>query len=230
VTALGVNSAVTPPGAGTPPAVTVAGVPKGVYAGRVKVEVGGALGVATFKVSFDGGTAWSAVAPTAASHALVAQGLTLGFAAGTYVAGDTYTWTSGTQSGTLTLKVNWVNRMRGGLSFPGTNLICVCAQAWWTDISGDDQNQVAIHELGHTLGMVPLGTGTVPDKPTTQYTGLGHIGSHCHFGTPVSTTSYATASGTCVMFGATSSYTAFCANCAPAVKKLDFSAGWPRLT
>ncbi len=131
-----------------------------------------------------------------------------------------------TERGTLTLKVNWVNRMRGGISLSG-NIICVCTRAWWQDISTPDQNQVMVHELGHQLKMVAEGTGKGPDRVSTQYTGKGHVGSHCHDGLPVQP-SYSSASGSCVMFGATSHISAFCPNCAPAVVKQDLSAGFPR--
>lgn len=127
-------------------------------------------------------------------------------------------------TGTLTLKVNWVNRMRGGLSVGG-NLICVCTRAWWRNTSTVDQNQIMIHEMGHKLGMVADGTGKLPDKTTTHYTQKGHLGPHCHEGLPVKA-SYSSDKGTCVMFGATSAITAFCSNCEPAVKKMDLSAGW----
>lgn len=34
------------------------------------------------------------------------------------------------ETGTITLKVNWVDRMRGGLSFGGTNIVAICTKAW----------------------------------------------------------------------------------------------------
>jgi len=128
-------------------------------------------------------------------------------------------------TGTITLKVNTVNRMRGGLSFGGGNLICVCTRAWWADSSEAEQNQVMIHEMGHKIGMVP--TGTDLDKTPKQYTGKGHIGSHCHAGVGVlADYGGSTASSTCVMFGATNGKSAFCADGAKAVKKQDLSTGW----
>ncbi|MFK8031231.1 MAG: hypothetical protein AB8G18_13430 [Gammaproteobacteria bacterium] len=128
-------------------------------------------------------------------------------------------------TGSITLKVNWVNRMRAGLSFGGGNLICVCTRAWWRDISESDQNDVIVHELGHKIGMVPEGKGKGPDKTATQYTGKGHVGSHCYTGAGV-LTSYSGAAGTCVMFGSTNGSSAFCGTCTPAVKKVDISSGW----
>lgn len=128
-------------------------------------------------------------------------------------------------TGTITLKVNWVNRMRGGISIGGGNMICVCTRAWWANESTADQNQVMVHEMGHKIGMVPGGTGKGPDKTPNQYTGKGHVGSHCHTGLPVQA-SYSEASGTCVMFGSTNNKSAFCADCVTAVKKEDLSSGW----
>jgi hypothetical protein len=133
--------------------------------------------------------------------------------------------------GTITLKVNWVNRMRGGLEFPGGNLICVCTRAWWQDASNDKQNQILIHEMGHKVGMVADGTGTGPDKVATWYNDAkGHVGPHCHNGLPADQARYDgsgdLAKSTCVMYGATNGKTAFCANCAPTVRKEDLGKGW----
>ena len=133
--------------------------------------------------------------------------------------------TTAVETGTITLNVHIVNRMRGGLSFPGGNLICVCTRAWWQTKTGASQNQVMVHELGHHIGHVPEGTGTGLDKTPNQYTGKGHVGSHCHTGLGV-LASYSGQSGTCVMFGATHANPAFCADCAKAAKKADLSPGW----
>lgn len=132
-------------------------------------------------------------------------------------------------AGTIKLKVHVVDRMRGGLSFPGGNLICVCTKAWWQNITEAEQNTTAIHEMGHKVSMVVDGTGKLPDKVETLYTGKGHVGNHCHFDLPVQDT-YAGANGNqCVMFGAVSEDgpSAFCEKCAPAVRKVDCSDGWP---
>jgi type VI secretion system secreted protein VgrG len=127
-------------------------------------------------------------------------------------------------SGEITLKVHTINRMRGGLSFPGGNLICVCTRAWWANKTEAAQNQTMVHEMGHKVGMVPDGSSL--DRTSTQYTGKGHVGSHCHAGLPVRS-SYSGASGSrCVMFGATNGITAFCADCAKAVRRVDLSKGW----
>lgn len=130
-------------------------------------------------------------------------------------------------TGTVTLRVHWVDRMRGGLAFGGGNLIALCTRAWWRDISAGDQNQTAVHEIGHKVGMVAEGTGTGPDKTASQYTGKGHVGSHCHKGLAAGLASYGGMAGsTCVMFGMTNGIIAFCSDCKPAVRKQDISTGW----
>ena len=130
-------------------------------------------------------------------------------------------------TGTITITVNWVDRMRGGLSFRGGNLVCVCTRAWWRNKSTQSQNETITHEVGHKIGMVANGTGNLPDSVSTYYTGKGHVGGHCHMGLSASLASYSGVSGsTCVMFGATNSQSTFCSNCSPAVKKLDVSGGW----
>lgn len=128
-------------------------------------------------------------------------------------------------TGTITLRVNWVNRMRAGLSFPGGNLVCVCTRAWWSNKSTASQNEVLVHEVGHKFGMVSDGTGKLPDKPAFHYTGKGHIGDHCHHGQPV-LPSYSGVSGDCTIFGATNGHSDFCEDCTPVVRKLDLSDGW----
>lgn len=128
--------------------------------------------------------------------------------------------------GTITLVVNWVDMMRGGVSFGGGNLIAVCTRAWWVTKDDNSQNQVMIHELGHQVGMVSPGTGKLPDKPAKHYTGRGHRGDHCHQGIPLATTFSSSTGTTCVMFGATNGVTAFCSDCSPAVVKVDLSDGW----
>ena len=136
-----------------------------------------------------------------------------------------------TGTGTITLTVNWVDRMRGGLSFSGGNLICICTRAWWRNEGTESQNQTMIHELGHKVGMVADGTGKLPDAVRTLYTSAkGHVGNHCYAGNAEGQERYDSASdaakSTCVIYGATNGKSAFCANCAPAMLKLDISDGW----
>lgn len=140
--------------------------------------------------------------------------------------------TSGT--GTITLTVTWVDRMRAGLSFGGTNLICVCTKAWWKNKTSAQQNEVIIHEMGHKIGMVPDGTGKLPDKTDTFYDSTkGHVGTHCHHGIPAGQARYDTSADAslsdCVMYGSTNSQSAFCEHCAVAAKKQDINSGWPAL-
>lgn len=134
-----------------------------------------------------------------------------------------------TGKGTIKVRVHVVDRMRGGLSFPGGNLICICTKAWWRVTSAGMQNSVAIHEMGHKVGMVSNGAAKLPDKVVTFYEAKGHIGPHCYYDLGDLPT-YAGATGNqCVMFGAVGadSPTAFCPKCIPAVRKMDLSAGWP---
>ena len=128
-------------------------------------------------------------------------------------------------TGTIRLQVNVVDRMRGGLTFPGGNLICICTKAWWQGIDQTEQNATAVHEAGHKVGD---GTGKLPDKVATQYSNKGHVGNHCYYDLPVMDSYVGAEHSQCVMFGEAGDHppTAFCPNCAPAVRKMDLSEGW----
>ena len=131
--------------------------------------------------------------------------------------------------GELVLTVNWIDHMRGGLSFTTGNMVSICMRVWWTDVSDEEQHAVAIHEVGHRIGMVASGEKKLPDKPGSYYLGGGHVGDHCSKGVPAGAnldSAEAERLSQCVMFGATNLKTAFCGDCAPVVKKLDLSRGW----
>lgn len=65
------------------------------YEVLVEIVLGGAVGVATFKMSVDGGDTFGAVTVTAATVAnIYGTGIGLAFAAGTYVAGNQYSATT----------------------------------------------------------------------------------------------------------------------------------------
>jgi hypothetical protein len=134
-----------------------------------------------------------------------------------------------TETGTLTITVNWVDRMRAGLASSG-NMVIICTRAWWNDKSTRAQNEVMIHEIGHMLGMVTNGSGTLPDTPAKHYANRGHVGNHCHSGLALrdSFASGDNSGSNCVMFGATNGKSAFCGDCTPAVRKLDICNGWTR--
>jgi hypothetical protein len=93
-----VSSAVTQSGAG--PEVSLSGTARARYTGRVEIMGGGALGTGTFRYTLDRHTVtsgssaptWSATRTIPAGGAFVAgvSGLTMTFAAGTYVLGETY--------------------------------------------------------------------------------------------------------------------------------------------
>ncbi len=132
--------------------------------------------------------------------------------------------------GKIEVKVNVVDRMRGGLALGGANQVCVCTRAWWSNEADASQKCTIIHEIGHKVGMVANGSGNQPDKVATHYSGKGHAGDHCYKGCSAGATSYnSTANLTasqCVIFGAVNEKTAFCSNCEKAVKKLDINSGW----
>jgi len=88
----GSNSAVT--AVGTSPAVTLTGAPYNQAQGKIVIVAGGVIGTSTFKYSTDGGDTYSDEIATAATYLIAELGVTLNFAAGTYVSGDSYTWTS----------------------------------------------------------------------------------------------------------------------------------------
>ncbi|MBN2131066.1 MAG: hypothetical protein JW741_16305 [Sedimentisphaerales bacterium] len=135
------------------------------------------------------------------------------------------------RAGKIRLTINWVNRFRGGLSYGGGNLICICTRAFWQSDDTASMNQTLIHEMGHKVGMVPDGTGKKPDKTETFYdSSKGHVGTHCYKGLPDGEAKYDKpgdgASSQCVMYGATNGKSAFCDKCTPAVRKQDISEGW----
>ena len=88
------TSAVTPPGSGTPPTLTVTGTPLAFYDVKVEITTGATL-VSTnvrFKYSLDGGATYTTGVTGAATVALGSTGLTLNFASGTYVTSDVYSF------------------------------------------------------------------------------------------------------------------------------------------
>lgn len=90
-TTAGVLSAVTSPGGS--PVVTVTGNSQDNYDAKVEIRLGGAIGTSKFRYSLDGGQTWSGDIFTAASYPIPDTGVTLNFAAGTYVLNDVYTFT-----------------------------------------------------------------------------------------------------------------------------------------
>jgi type VI secretion system secreted protein VgrG len=157
------------------------------------------------------------------------------------------------ETGTIILKVNWVNRMRAGISLGDINFIAVCTRVWWetSRMTNKRQNEVMIHEVGHQIGMVPFTGGpynrgnntevtgmvdkTKLDPPEFQYTGKGHEGSHCSSGLTQEQRDVEdyrlirpVPAPDCVMYGSTNDCSSFCTGtngCAKAVKKLDLSNG-----
>ena len=93
-TIVGASSAVTASGGG--PTVSLAGAPFDTYDAIITIAVGGILGTGTFSYSLDGGTTESGVLiiPGGGSFPIPSTGITVTFTAGTYVAAETYSWTS----------------------------------------------------------------------------------------------------------------------------------------
>ena len=86
----GTSGAVTQSGAG--PLITLANAPNDDHEAIVQMVLGGAVGTATFRYSLDGGISYSPTYVTAGTFDLP-SGVEVSFTAGTYVAGETYTWT-----------------------------------------------------------------------------------------------------------------------------------------
>lgn len=94
----GANGSVTPTGTGTS-VMTVTGTPLDSYSVVVSIVTGAAAvtsGVGVFQVSLDGGVTFGPqiALPTSHTYAIPGTGLTLNFATGTLVAGDTYAFAS----------------------------------------------------------------------------------------------------------------------------------------
>ena len=90
----GANSVVTASGGG--PTVSLAGTPNDNYVAKITIVLGGALGTATFTYSLDNDKTVSQVltVPSGGSFVVPNTAITVTFASGTYVAAETYTWTS----------------------------------------------------------------------------------------------------------------------------------------
>ena len=88
------NSAVTASGGG--PTVTVAGTATNHYQAVITIVAGGALGTATFTYTLDGGKTTSPIitVPGGGTYLIPNTGITATFGAGTYVAAETYSFTT----------------------------------------------------------------------------------------------------------------------------------------
>ena len=88
----GTSSAITHVGTG--PTCTLSGNPNDSLQGVVTIKQGGPVGTATFNYSLDGGNTQSVELVTSATYVIPGTGITFAFPAGTYVAGETYSWSS----------------------------------------------------------------------------------------------------------------------------------------
>ena len=93
-TVAGSMTAVTETPAGTGPAVTVTGTPNDHFDVVCKIVKAGTIGVAKFRVSLDDGASYGPTLLTAATYLIPKTGVTLNFAAGTYVLDTEYTFTT----------------------------------------------------------------------------------------------------------------------------------------
>lgn len=89
-TTAGTSSAVTASGGG--PTVSLTGAPYDQSESIIEIVAGGAVGTSTFRYSLDGGDTYSDIYATTSTY-LLPSGVTANFAAGTYVADETYSWT-----------------------------------------------------------------------------------------------------------------------------------------
>ncbi len=88
----GSSSAITRSNGTVGPLPTLTLTPNDQYENVLVIGTGGAVGTATFTYSTDGGNTYSEELATAATY-LLPTGVTVNFTAGTYVAGETYSWT-----------------------------------------------------------------------------------------------------------------------------------------
>lgn len=97
VTAAGYIGAVAKSRSGAPD-LAVSGTSLGNFSVLVIITTGGARGSAVFKYSTDNGLNWTAgiTVPSGGTYVLSGTGLTLGFATGTYVESDQYSFTAST--------------------------------------------------------------------------------------------------------------------------------------
>lgn len=111
-----------------------------------------------------------------------------------------------------------------------SNIVAIGTRANWKGNSTELQNTIAIHEVGHQLGMACDGAGIKPDKIPTHYnSSQGHVGSHCHYGIPAGQARYDAEAdhqkSRCVMYGAAGAQRGFCKHCAEALRKADLKSG-----
>ncbi|SSW64487.1 type VI secretion system tip protein TssI/VgrG [Achromobacter agilis] len=139
--------------------------------------------------------------------------------------------------GKIHLNVQLMDSAATGVAFPGTNLLCVAARTPWDPADPAGRQQTLVHEIGHLIYMVASGpawaqaNGYEDDDShldASPYFYSPH-GRHCHFGLAklANVEDYAYESGSCVMFGISGAPIRFCPTCARAVRKVDFSNGWP---
>lgn len=176
------NSAVTKSGAG--PNVSVAGSATFDLDARIQIVKGGALGVGTFKYSLDlttgAPTEWTfspeLTIPAGGSYVIPGTGITATFAAGTYVANETYSWTSdcaGFASGDLTTALSAVNDLQQSWRFVHVATSYKCGNAATVSgIAAALQSYLATQEAAekYRAGIIPAdGDGGSASTSITAY-------------------------------------------------------------
>ena len=130
----------------------------------IVIILGGALATMTFQVSLDGGITWSATitSPAGGTYAIPNTNITLTFAAGTYVLGDTYAGPITTSLGASYTFLNGVNTLMStgtpgaqqvgvpGSSVSGGGLVTM-------DATNNPQDAFAVQILISTSGVLGVG-------------------------------------------------------------------------
>jgi hypothetical protein len=141
--------------------------------------------------------------------------------------------------GTLSLRLNVVDHFTLGYAMTQpdsrVNIIVNATRVRWEDRPAEHIINTIVHELGHKIGMVADGDPVTNvscdlDRVATWYNRRGHNGPHCSQGiaAPIPADMLGQP-GTCVMFGegvGPGQSNDFCADCSPAVKKVDVSRGF----
>ena len=109
--------------------------------------------------------------------------------------------------GEISMRLKLVDSWCTGLSYTGSNLICVATRVEWKQRVDAEMKSTLVHEMGHKLGMVA--DGATLARQSTYYF---KSGGHCNHGT-----------NQCVMYGYIYSGRPdrFCSVCEKSVRRLD---------
>ena len=169
--------AMTKHGTGTP-VCTLTGIPNDEYAITVTIVLGGAVGTATFYYSLDGfvttiPATQSQTRVTAATFVIPGTGLTLAFPAGTYVAGDYYTYStvptvvaSTDLNSAITSVVNAPSIVPDLWHVSGTQASASAAATLATAFAG--YMATLTNTQRYVRGMIDIGSGDTENNVLTQ--------------------------------------------------------------